>query len=135
MTCIESGNMVRDDVVFNTIQLISSSPNQQVSYLLTSKWCRKIFNQSINPSGLKLFGIYLNSKENPRVYACHVFGIFEVMIEDFLPNRNCVRIFSCQSYQKGGLSTFSRKNEITIPRLRSKKQRSRHTNSMDVKTI
>lgn len=25
----ESGNMVRDDVVFNTIQLISSSPNQQ----------------------------------------------------------------------------------------------------------
>ena len=27
----ESGNMVRDDVVFNTIQIISSSPDQQVS--------------------------------------------------------------------------------------------------------
>lgn len=26
----ESGNMVRDDVVFNTIQIISSSPEQQV---------------------------------------------------------------------------------------------------------
>lgn len=33
----ESGNMVRDDVVFNTIQLISSSPNQQ-KYSVNLSW-------------------------------------------------------------------------------------------------
>ena len=33
------------------------------------------------------------------------------------------------------MSTFSRKNEFTITRLQSRKQQSRHMNSMDVKTI
>jgi hypothetical protein len=44
LVCAESGNMVRDDVVFNTIQLISSSPNQQVILVekpASEKFCCK----------------------------------------------------------------------------------------------